>query len=71
MASMAAILSVLRHAKVLGKGKYDRSEVLRAMKDYRQRWGLPPMQTFNGLAARILRSVDISPTTREVIEVRN
>ncbi len=68
--SMEPILQILRKAKVLGKGKYDKSEVLGAMKDYQKRFGLPPMQTFNGRAVRILQSVETNATKREVIEVR-
>ena len=68
--SMGPILQILRKAKVLGKGKYDKSEVFPAMILYQHQCGLPPMQTFNGLAFRILRSVEASPSKREVIEVR-
>ena len=69
-ASMEPILQILRKADVLGQGKYDKSEVLAAMKGYQKRCGLAPMQTFNGLAVRILRSVETNPTKRELIEVR-
>ena len=68
--SMGPILRILRKTKVLGKGKYDKSEVLAAMKGYQKRCGLPPMQTFNGLAVRMLRSVETNPTKREVLEIR-
>ena len=68
--SMGPILRVLRKAKVLGRSKYDQSEVFQAMNVYQKRCGLPRMQTFNGLAFRILRSVETNPNKREVIEVR-
>lgn len=68
--SMQPILQILRKAKVLGMAKYDKSEVLRAMKDYQKRWGLPPMKTFNGFTVRILQSLDTSPTKRGIIEVK-
>lgn len=69
-ASMEPILQILRKANVLGKGNYDKSEVFGAMKDYQKRFGLPPMQTFNGLVARILQSLEANPAKRGVIEVR-
>ena len=68
--SMRPILRVLRKAKVLSRSKYDKSEVLRAMNVYQKRSGLPRMQTFNGLAFRILRSMETNPNKRQVIEVR-
>ena len=68
--STSPIFQILRKAKIIGKGNYDKSEVLGAMKDYQKRFGLPPMQTFNGLVARILQSLEANPTKRGVIEVR-
>ena len=68
--SMEPVLSVLRKAKVIGSKSYVQLEVFEAMKMYSKRHGLPTMQTFNGLAARILQSVNKDPVKRTVIEVK-
>eukprot|EP00434_Breviolum_minutum_P010339 symbB.v1.2.009122.t2/scaffold552.1/size189238/1 len=62
--SIRPILRILRKAKILGNSKYDKSEVLRAMNLYQKRCGLPRMQTFNGLAFRILWGLQTEPAKR-------
>eukprot|EP00438_Fugacium_kawagutii_P003675 Skav224245 [mRNA] locus=scaffold939:1465982:1467977:- [translate_table: standard] len=67
--SMLPILLLLRDARVISQTDYLPSEVFEAMKMYADKHGLPAMRTFNGFAARILQSIDKSPTTRALIEV--
>eukprot|EP00435_Cladocopium_sp_Y103_P048113 s983_g14.t1 len=68
-ASMSSVLRLLHKDKVLASVEYSPSEVFVAMKMYAERYGLPEMQTFNGLAVRILQSVEQGPDTRSCIEV--
>ena len=68
-ASMEPILVLLRKAKVLGKTDYIPDEVFEAMKMYCEQYRLPTMRTFNGLAARILQSVERGPDRRLLVEV--
>ena len=68
-ASMGSILGLLQKAKVLGKTDYIPDEVFEAMKMYCEQYRLPTMRTFNGLAARILQSVERGPNRRLLVEV--
>ena len=55
-ALQTSVLQILRKARLLGKDDPgDRQEIFQAMKVFSRRRGLPPMETFNGIAFRILR----------------
>ena len=68
--SMAQVCMLLQKANLIARDEYVPGEVFEAMKIYSKRNGLPPMQTFNGLAIRIWRSVDKSPDGRAFLEVK-
>lgn len=71
-ALQTSVLQILRKARLLGKDDPgDRQEIFQAMKVFSRRRGLPPMETFNGIAFRILRDMNsMDPSARGLIEIQ-